>query len=137
MILFYGRVLPEAKNGNGWNVQGSNETAAFLYLRTYVMERLYDFFFHVNELAIVGLEREINFDSPYLVGRHFPFPALFGFGESCWWSWMLCLEWNGKQGIFPPFRLSLTTVVSLILLNGLLGPSLVKLYLCCKILLCW
>jgi hypothetical protein len=47
------------------------------------------------------------------------------------------LEWNGKQGIFPPFRLSLTTVVSLNFLNRLLGPSLVKLYLCCKILLCW
>jgi len=37
-------VLSEAKNGDGRNVQGSNETAAFLYLRTYVLERQYDFF---------------------------------------------------------------------------------------------
>lgn len=35
----------------------------------YFLKRLNDFV-HVNELTIIGLEREIHVDAPNLVGRH-------------------------------------------------------------------
>jgi hypothetical protein len=40
------------------------------FWKAYFLERLNDFF-HVNELAIVGLEWEVDIDAPDVVRRHF------------------------------------------------------------------